>query len=206
MDQHGFESRVLAMWTKTRVPMTRANLLAYTGAPRPKIEKWLDEMVRASLLEVDSDDEGEILWRVRGAARPSRGAESIAEVDRIQKLESDVTALTATAGLASRAAGLTAPASGKPTKSIVASGALSFFFGPLGWLYAAPLGEAVPAAIGYVILCAILPSFLLGYVLGLVGVASGLAGALYAWSYNRAGKRQPLFGKERDPLLLPRKR
>ena len=58
MKQHEFELRVMKLWTTTRVPMTRANLIAYTHAERANMEPWLDELVKAGLLEVDSDDEG----------------------------------------------------------------------------------------------------------------------------------------------------
>ncbi len=78
-------------------------------------------------------------------------------------------------------------------KSVLASGLLSFFFGPLGWLYAGSFREAVPAALAYVLVCAILPKFLLVYILGVSNALTALAGVLYAWSYNRSGKRETLL-------------
>lgn len=195
MTQDDFEAAVLELWTKTRVPLTRANVVSYTKVPRTKAERWLDEMVKARVLDLESDADGELLWEVRGSRRPSSGAETIGEVERKERLSSKVDRLTSGASLALRAAGLSKPTQGGQKKSMLASGALSFFFGPIGWIYAAPLKEALPAIIAYVIVCSILPNFLLIYVLGLVNGLSGLAGALYAWSYNHSGERAPLFGK-----------
>jgi hypothetical protein len=206
MNQQEFEHQVLELWTKTRVPLTRSNLLAHTRVPRQKLDRWLMDMVKERLLELDSDDEGEILWKVRGSARPSRGPETLAEINRRSKLSEDVDRLTSGASLALRAAGIATKASAsapaeKDKKSLVASGALSFFFGPLGWLYAAPLKEAIPAILVFAIVCAVLPNFLLAYILPMVNIPSAIAGLVYAWSYNREGRRMPLVLK--DPPALP---
>jgi hypothetical protein len=207
MNQQEFEHQVLELWTRTRVPLTRSNLLAHTRVPREKLDRWLNEMVRERLLELDSDDDGEILWKVRGSARPSRGPEALADINQKQKskLSEDVDRLTSGASLALRAAGLTkASASAPPEKekkSLIAAGALSFFFGPLGWLYAAPLKEAIPAILVFGLVCAIVPNFLLAYILPMVNIPSAIAGLLYAWSYNREGRRMPLVLK--DPPALP---
>lgn len=80
-------------------------------------------------------------------------------------------------------------------KSLIASGLLSFFFGPLGFLYAAPMKEALPVIAVYVLICAILPNFLLMYLIGAVNMISALAGVLYAWSFNHEGRRAPLILK-----------
>jgi hypothetical protein len=175
---------------------------------RLQLDRWLDEMVKERLLELDSDDDGEIVWKVRGSARPSRGPETLGDIDKRSKLSEEVDRLTSGASLAMKAAGFaksaTSDASQKERKSMVASGALSFFFGPVGWLYAAPLKEAIPAIVVFALICAILPNFLLAYILPLVNIPSAIAGVLYAWSYNREGKRMPLVLK--DPPALPTRR
>jgi hypothetical protein len=94
--------------------------------------------------------------------------------------------------------------SGTGEKSILASGLLSFFFGPLGWLYAGSFREAVPGALAYLLVCAIVPRFLLVYLLGAFNGISALAGVLYAWSYNRSGRREALILKDRPGLPPPR--
>jgi hypothetical protein len=82
---------------------------------------------------------------------------------------------------------------GSSQKSLVASGLLSFFFGPIGWLYAGHWKEALPAAGVLILLKFILPTFLLLPLLGVVGPVSAGVGVLYAWMYNRKGERQKLL-------------
>src|SRR5262245_37500722 len=121
MKQQDFEAKVLELWTKTRVPLTRANLLVYTKASRSELERKLDDMMKANLIELDSDDDGELLWKVRGSSRPTFGAETIAELERKQKLTEDVDRLASGAKLALRAAGLSKPAVAVEKKSLMAS-------------------------------------------------------------------------------------
>jgi hypothetical protein len=186
-----FDAKILELWTKTRLPLTRANVVAITGVPVKKAEAWLDVMVRDELLEMDSTDDGDLLWTVRGSARPTRGLQTVAEVLKMQSLTKE---------LARPAEKKSAPiilARGANRKSVVLSGALSFFLGPLGLLYAAPMSVALPAALGWLIAGAIIPSFFLVYIAGIVCPVSALAGVLYAWGYNRAGQRVPLLGGDR---------
>ena len=90
----------------------------------------------------------------------------------------------------------------KPRKSVVASGLLSLFFGPIGWLYAAPWKSAAIAAAAWVLTCAILPSFILLYLMMVVGPLSAIAGVIYALGFNVIGTRTALFGKS-EPAALP---
>ena len=75
---------------------------------------------------------------------------------------------------------------------------LSFFFGPIGWLYAAPLKEAGVAVLAYVILCALLPHFLLVPLMGLMHPLSAAIGIAYAYRHNQKGERTPLL-PEKSP-------
>lgn len=88
-------------------------------------------------------------------------------------------------------------------KSWLISSALSFFFGPLGWLYAGSFRETIPAALIYVavagIVSKIIPMFLLMPVLMVLLPLSGIAGLVYAIGHNRAGKRIRLFGDDGKP-------
>jgi len=209
-DASAFEAKVLELWARTRLPLTRANVIAATGAPRARADAWLDAMVRDQLLEVDSDDDGELLWVVRGATRPATGLETLDAVLRMQSLSREVglardTGPARDTGLA-RARGRLAALTGAEAggKSVVASGLLSFFFGPLGLLYAAPLKVAVPAALGWLIAASIIPKILLVYLMGVVSPLCAIAGVLYAIAYNRAGARTPLLGgDDRPPPRLP---
>ena len=74
----------------TRVPLTRANLLFYTRAPRRKVDRWLDEMLKEGFLDIDSDDDGEMVWNVRGAARSTAGPTRIEDVTRLERLREQV--------------------------------------------------------------------------------------------------------------------
>ncbi len=86
----------------------------------------------------------------------------------------------------------------KGKKSLLWSGGLSVVAGPAGWLYAGSLREAIPAGAGYLAVAAlatkIIPGFLLWPVAGVLLPISGIAGVVYAWQYNRKGKRVRLFG------------
>jgi hypothetical protein len=95
-------------------------------------------------------------------------------------------------------------APGPGDKSVVKSGIASMLLGPLGWLYAGSLREAVPASVAWLLAAAIIsklsfiPMFLLFPVLMVALPLSGIAGAVYAMQYNRTGKRQRLFDKDKD--------
>lgn len=93
-------------------------------------------------------------------------------------------------------------------KSWLISGALSFFFGPLGWLYAGAWRESIPAAVSWLLaaglISKIVPMFLLMPVLMVVMPLSGVAGVVYAIGHNRHGSRIRLFGDEDDKGEDPR--
>jgi hypothetical protein len=87
-------------------------------------------------------------------------------------------------------------------KSWLASGALSLFLGPVGWLYAGSFREAAPAALAWLLVGGlafnIIPAILLMPVLAVLMPLSGIAGVVYALTYNRHGERQRLFDKDRS--------
>jgi hypothetical protein len=89
---------------------------------------------------------------------------------------------------------------GKGEKSWMISGGASLL-GPIGWLYAGSLREAVPATAAWLLVASvvwkILP-FLWMPLMMVVMPLSGIAGVVYALSYNRAGQRQRLFSDKRD--------
>jgi hypothetical protein len=197
-----FEQRVLSLWMTTRVPLTRANLQFLTGVGRTRLQRWLDEMVAEGLLDIDSDEHGEALWSVCGAERSKDGPTQAAEVHKLERLRGEVD--RAARGLAAPLVP-SLPASRSGDKSVLASGALSFVLGPLGWLYAAPLKEALPAICIYFLICAIFPHFLLAPLLGIINPLSALAGVGYALRHNQRGERTPLLGGGDRPALPPRR-
>jgi hypothetical protein len=197
MNQAAFEKRVLEIWVRSRVSLTAAHVQHLTGAPREKVRRWLDAMTAAGALDLDVDDEGEMTWKVRGAERPAHGPATLADFEKLERLSAEVGgASRALAGVA-RAASLTTRAGGEH-KSVVASGVLSLFFGPLGWLYAAPLKEAIPGAVVFSVAAAFLPHLLLAPLLYVGAPLSGLAGVYYAWRHNQTGERTGLFSDKKD--------
>lgn len=88
-------------------------------------------------------------------------------------------------------------------KSWVKSGIASLLLGPVGWLYAGSLREAIPASVAWILFALIagkLPALLLMPILFVVLPLSGIAGAMYAVSYNKKGSRQRLWNKEKKQL------
>jgi hypothetical protein len=122
----------------------------------------------------------------------------VAEAEKLDGLRAEVGSATSALALATRAAGLQRRTGTAPhdEKSLIASGALSFFFGPLGWLYAAPLREAIPAIFIFLIVGKFLPLFLMSPLF----LISALAGVAYAWRYNQTGERTPLVGDVKRAL------
>lgn len=109
--------------------------------------------------------------------------------------------------LAAKAHGVKEELQRKGEKSWIKSGALSLFFGPLGWLYAGSLREAVPAGLAYLaaaFILAKLPSILLMPALLIALPLSAIAGVVYALQYNRHGSRQRLFDKSDDKKPAPK--
>ena len=195
MKQKDFEAQVLAIWVRSRIPLTLAHVQHLTGAPRDRSKQWLDAMAVAGALDVDVAEDGEMLWTVRGAERPRSGPETVAEWERLNVLGREVA--RAPAALAVRALGGDLTGGAGDGKSAIASGLLSLVLGPLGWLYAAPLREAVPGAAVYVGLVSFLPHFLLVPLLGVLMPISGAAGVYYAWRHNQTGQRTGLFSDDK---------
>lgn len=90
-------------------------------------------------------------------------------------------------------------------KSWITSGIASMLLGPLGWMYAGSLREAIPASAVWLAFGAlaskIIPMFLLMPVLMVALPLSGIAGVVYAVQYNRKGSRQRLFDKSKKKQL-----
>jgi Flp pilus assembly protein TadB len=158
-------------------------------------------------------DEAAVRRRSRLVRDPERDAES--EVDaEIRDRGRGADALEDLGGaleLASKAHRVKQELSRKPRKgekNWMISGGASLL-GPVGWLYAGSLREAVPATAAWLLVASfvwkVLP-FLWMPLLMVVMPLSGIAGVVYALSYNRAGKRQRLFSDKKDKALPPGER
>jgi hypothetical protein len=168
-------------------------------------------MVGEGVVECDVDDDGEMLWTVPGAARPIDGPRTFAELEKIGRIREEAKRKLREGrtrsrqrddddplrlGLALARRGSSSlereQGEGDHRKSLLLSAGLSFF-GPLGWLYAGSLKEAIPATAIALLVAALVPTFLLMPVLWLIMPLSALTGLVYAWQYNRHGHRTPIF-------------
>lgn len=211
-----FEQAVLELAMTTRVPLTRANIVFYSGIQMSKADKWLDEMVRDGLVEFDTDDEGELLYKVCGTKRPVAGAKDLTRCTACRRatatgarcsrcgqlLDSHLRALkdeveSKLMGTALRklpqAALLSAGSTDGP-KNVALGGALGLL-GPIGWFYAAPMGEAIMGSVAFLLMFALSKWLVIG-LSGLLLPLSALIGALYTYKYNRTGRRSGLLGDD----------
>lgn len=128
------------------------------------------------------------------AARGRKPSRDDADID-----DDELGGLGSTLALAKKVNNVKQELERKGAKSWWKSGLASTALGPLGWLYAGSLREAIPASAAWLALAAIaskiIPSFLLFPVLFVVLPMSGIAGVLYALGYNKQGSRQRLFDK-----------
>jgi hypothetical protein len=189
-----------ALWTRTRIPMTRANAIDYGEAvfqlDPAALRGAIDALVADGTVLADGPADDALLL-LPGENRPSLGPKTVAEARTLERLEHEasipVPVKTPRWMLATR------PAEPPPVdkKSVLASGALGFLFGPVGWIYAAPLKEAVPAIIAFAVVSAavgaLLPAAIATLVMTAGFVGSGLVGMAYAQRYNERGKRTALL-------------
>ncbi|MCX5744487.1 MAG: hypothetical protein NT062_18505 [Proteobacteria bacterium] len=140
-------------------------------------------------------------------ARPAAKPTARAQVLEPERDRDDGDELGNALALARRANSVKQELTRAPTqgeKSWIKSGLASLLLGPLGWLYAGSWREAVPASAGWLAIGAlaskIIPMFLLMPVMMVVLPLSGIAGIMYALRFNKAGKRQRLFGPSKEQL------
>jgi hypothetical protein len=229
VNREEFEASVLDLWMSTRIPLSRAHLQYHTGLGRQKVERWLDELTAEGVVECDVDDEGEMLWRVPGAARSTSGPRTFAELGRSagsprkaagsgkqrraadadDPLESIRAAMTLakTGTAAARRQAAMQKKDGDNEKSLAVSAGLSLL-GPIGWLYAGSLREAAVATLAAALVWKLTPAFLLMPILWLALPLSAVVGLVYAWQHNRNGQRTPLFldGDKDEPKKGKKKR
>jgi hypothetical protein len=82
-----FESKVLELWMKSRVPLTQANLQYFAGVPRRELNQWIDKLLGAGVLDIEDDgSDDEIEYSVPGAQRSLDGPATCEEYERKRKL------------------------------------------------------------------------------------------------------------------------
>jgi len=148
----------------------------------------------------DQAEKAEVRKQQQALVAPKPSARPRSKIDQVDDLGSALEL----AGKANQVKQELAKKPGKGEKSWIKSGVASMALGPIGWLYAGSLREAVPAAAAWVALITlaskILPMVLLMPVLMVALPLSGIAGVVYALQYNRNGARQRLFGDDKKQL------
>lgn len=181
-----------------RLAALEAEVKADADAKRARKEAALAKVREQRAAQQAERDE----LRARQAALVTRKREPEADVDHGENIGGALE-------LAKRAHGVKQELTRAPKqgdKSWVKSGVASMLLGPLGWLYAGSLREAVPASAAWLafayIATNLLPMFLLFPVLMVALPLSGIAGVVYALQYNRSGGRQRLFDRDKKPKQL----
>ncbi len=180
-----FRSDVLALSRRRR--LTVASVAQHTGVTRQQAERWLDDMCRDGLLDLEIDEDQAItFYRVVGGELPDEGGITAALAPIGERMVSGASrgAATAKRFAAPRRDG---------HKSLVRGFLLGFFLPGVGLVYSAPYSAVLAgtAALALALWLYTLP--LVGIValplLVALAVASGAAGIFYANAYNKQGKR-----------------
>lgn len=148
----------------------------------------------------DQAEKAEVRKHQQALVAPKASARPRSKIDQVDDLGSALEL----AGKANQVKAELTRKPGKGEKSWIKSGVASMALGPIGWLYAGSLREAVPAAAAWIALLTlaskILPMVLLMPALMVALPLSGIAGVVYALQYNRNGARQRLFGEDKKQL------
>jgi hypothetical protein len=186
-----------------RLEALEAEVKADSAAKQQRKEEALAKL-RAQQAQKQAEKDALAARQAAMVKKSSRRRDEEHEHDDGLNLETAVT-LAKGAKLANQAKRELSRPRQKGEKSWLASGGLSFLFGPLGWLYAGSFRESIPAGILYVIAMTILsklPMFLVWPVIMIALPLSAIAGVVYALQYNRHGKRQRLFDRDDDKKKL----
>lgn len=181
---------------KERLAALEAEVKADSDAQRSRKEAALAKL-KAQRAEQEKESA-----RARATAQPAAKPPQKKQSRHSAEIEiDDGDGIGAALSLAKRAHGVKQELATKGEKSWIKSGLASMLLGPLGWLYAGSLREAVPASAAWILFAAIaskLPMLLLMPVLMVALPLSGIAGAIYAVQYNRTGSRQRLWKPEKS--------
>jgi hypothetical protein len=86
VDRDEFESKVLELWTKSRIPLTHANLQYFSGVPSKKLTGWIDALLKDGTLDIQIDDSEDVTYVVPGAARSADGPSTSEAYERKREL------------------------------------------------------------------------------------------------------------------------
>jgi hypothetical protein len=191
---------VRALWTRTRIPFTREQAVAYgadvLGLRAGDLRPALEALIADGVVFADGDGpDATLLWP--GEDRPTLGPRTVEEAVTLARLEREAALPVPVKIPAYIVARPREEPAQTDSKSVLASGALSLLFGPLGWLYAAPAREAIPAmAVFFAVTTLVswlLPAWIAAAFSAVAFAGSGLIGMAYAHRFNQHGRRAPLL-------------
>jgi hypothetical protein len=167
------------------------------------VQRRAAELAQKQALVVAARDKQQLARRDKQESRPAKVSKQDA-LELAVDVKREIDRVRGKGGL-ERTSGKREPAAPEKRKSYLWAGGLSFLIGPLGWLYAGSFREAIPASLIYLAVAAVLtklPTMLVAPLMSVALPVSGLIGVIYAWQYNRHGKRQRLLDKDKDKKKL----
>jgi len=181
--------------------LTTANIVARLRIDPAEAERHVARMVRERRLEIEDDDDGVPVYRVRGLSpRGGRGDASLSSLK-----DAAVSAVLAERVSAVFRRGRPLQTGGAPLpmsmrRSVPRGVLLGCVLPGLGLAYAAPwpivaVGTLV-VVVGFKVLAWISLLFAVPFLIA-AAVLSGILGGLYTWQYNQMGRRAPL-GEDPD--------
>jgi hypothetical protein len=180
-----------------RLAALEAEVKADAGAQRARKEVAL-EKVRAQRAADQAEKAALSQRQAELVVRKKRPTAEVEDEDRDRGSD-----LGGALALAKKANDVKNELAKKGEKSWIKSGLASMLLGPLGWLYAGSLREAVPASVAYLAFAALLSKlpFIMWPVMMVALPLSGIAGVVYALQYNKTGARQRLWGDKKKKAL-----
>ena len=86
MNRNEFESKVLELWMKSRIPLTQANLQYFAGVPRKKLDDWLDDLLGSGVLDINIEGSESLEYTVPGSERSVDGPTTCEAYERKREM------------------------------------------------------------------------------------------------------------------------
>lgn len=86
MDRDEFETKVLELWAKSRIPLTEENLQYFAGVSRKKLTSWIDALLESGVLDIKIDDADELTYTVPGRPRSADGPRTCEDYEKKRAL------------------------------------------------------------------------------------------------------------------------
>ena len=86
MNRNEFESKVLELWMKSRIPLTQANLQYFAGVPRKKLDEWLDDLLGSGVLDINIEGSESLEYTVPGSERSVDGPTTCEAYERKREM------------------------------------------------------------------------------------------------------------------------